>query len=334
MSHHLDYPEPRLDITDVWCFGGTTGTVLVINVDPGAEAGFHPHGLYEFKIDTNGDAAEELTLRATFPGNDDGSHAVRLEVLTGDIIRDRDAAGEVVTPSDATTNQVITCTNGIRLFAGERADPFYNDARLMWAIKGAMDTGVPPELGDFDPANAENIFATSNVRAIVVELPTEITGTGTIGFWGTTALKEEGHWHQVQHAAGPLIGMLWDTPDFNASHPEEQKAEFGDEVVAKTAALVKAMETYADGPHGKATPEEYGEYVRDTVLPDILRYEVGTKAHYGPRTQNGRSLTEPSMESLFELALNKHVDMGLSSADAPGTLLDAFPYLSEPLAAE
>ena len=41
MSHHADYPlDPRLDITDVYCFTGTMGTafrpstVFVMNVDP------------------------------------------------------------------------------------------------------------------------------------------------------------------------------------------------------------------------------------------------------------------------------------------------------------
>src|SRR5438093_199056 len=59
MSHHLDSElarqDPRLDISDVYLFRGTLGTVLVMNVDPmSGRHGFHPEGLYEFKLDFDG----------------------------------------------------------------------------------------------------------------------------------------------------------------------------------------------------------------------------------------------------------------------------------------
>jgi hypothetical protein len=62
MSHHLDSPiarqDVRLDITDLYLFDGQTGTVFVINVchslgDPPVP-GYHPEGMYEFKIDLDG----------------------------------------------------------------------------------------------------------------------------------------------------------------------------------------------------------------------------------------------------------------------------------------
>ena len=69
MSHHLDSPiarqDIRLDTTDLYVFRGEVGTVLVINVChsiAGAvrSPGFHPEGMYEFKIDLDGDAVEEI----------------------------------------------------------------------------------------------------------------------------------------------------------------------------------------------------------------------------------------------------------------------------------
>ncbi|WP_407154879.1 hypothetical protein [Bradyrhizobium sp. STM 3557] len=65
MSHHLDSPiarqDARLDITDLYCFRGERGTVLIINVCHSIAgqiptSGFHPEGMYEFKIDLNEDA--------------------------------------------------------------------------------------------------------------------------------------------------------------------------------------------------------------------------------------------------------------------------------------
>jgi hypothetical protein len=65
MSHHLDSPiarqDIRLDITDLYVFRGETGTVFVIDLchsifGPIPAPGYHPGGMYEFKIDLNGDA--------------------------------------------------------------------------------------------------------------------------------------------------------------------------------------------------------------------------------------------------------------------------------------
>ena len=79
MSHHLDSPiarqDIRLDITDLYLFRGQTGTAFVINVchsifGPIPVPGFHPEGMYEFKVDLNGDAVEDLTYRITFSERD------------------------------------------------------------------------------------------------------------------------------------------------------------------------------------------------------------------------------------------------------------------------
>ena len=79
MSHHLDSPiarqDIRLDITDLYLFRGQTGTVFVINVchsifGPIPAPGYHPEGMYEFKVDLNGDAIEDITYRLTFSERD------------------------------------------------------------------------------------------------------------------------------------------------------------------------------------------------------------------------------------------------------------------------
>jgi hypothetical protein len=79
MSHHLDSPiarqDIRLDITDLYLFRGEVGTVFVINVCHSIAGeipapGYHPEGMYEFKVDLNRDAVEELTYRLTFDPRD------------------------------------------------------------------------------------------------------------------------------------------------------------------------------------------------------------------------------------------------------------------------
>jgi Domain of unknown function (DUF4331) len=79
VSHHLDSPiarqDVRLDITDLYVFRGEIGTVFVINICHSIAGnipvpGYHPEGMYEFKIDLNGDVIEELTYRFTFDERD------------------------------------------------------------------------------------------------------------------------------------------------------------------------------------------------------------------------------------------------------------------------
>src|SRR5438445_9180953 len=147
MSHHADYPlDPRLDITDVYCFTGTMGTairpstVFVMNVAPLQSRGWNPDGYYEFRVDTTAplDYIEDITWRVTFPADAAGVQHVRIEQLVGQAARDRNATGEVITPDGASLEQVITCTNGITFFAGERGDPFFNDARFTAATRTAL----------------------------------------------------------------------------------------------------------------------------------------------------------------------------------------------------
>lgn len=344
MSHHLDYPVPELDITDVFCFSGTNGTVFVMNVAPLQAPAFSPTGLYEFKVDTNGDYVEDITWRVTFQGPPvpGDTQYLRVEELRGSAARDRNATGKLITPDHAKTGQSITCLNGIKLFAGQRGEPFFNDPRFTAAIKAALLTHTKPIFDWYVPGTAINAFQGTNVSAIVLEVPSSITGTGTIGFWANTSLHEGGSWHQVQHAAGPGIGFLYTFltgsahADYNASHPTDHLKDSGKgfwkQVANDTAAVVEATGKYNAGQYGKPTPAEYGAYVANTVFPDVLRFKVGTLAEWRARHQNGRGLTEPAAEAIYELVLNNKVDMGLNSRDnATGRLLDSFPYLAKPI---
>jgi len=70
MSHHADYPlDPRLDITDVYCFTGTLGTVIhpstvfVMNVAPLQSRGWNPDGYYKFRVEVPG--ASHVVMLAT-----------------------------------------------------------------------------------------------------------------------------------------------------------------------------------------------------------------------------------------------------------------------------
>src|SRR3954471_672158 len=82
-SDHQDTPEvelsPRYDVNDVYAFPGSepgrialvlgTSSPLTPAATPSARFGTKDKELYQLKIDTNGDAVEDLVFQVTFTGN-------------------------------------------------------------------------------------------------------------------------------------------------------------------------------------------------------------------------------------------------------------------------
>src|SRR5277367_678990 len=116
MSHHLDSPiarqDIRLDLTDLYVFRGETGSAFVIDLchsifGPIPVPGYHPEGMYEFKVDLDSDAIEDLTYRFTFDERDPREkqrYVVRC--IRGADAVDPDAPGTVV--ARGTTGEKVT----------------------------------------------------------------------------------------------------------------------------------------------------------------------------------------------------------------------------------
>ncbi|MCG5216470.1 DUF4331 family protein [Streptosporangium soli] len=335
MSHHLDSPlarqDKRLDISDVYLFRGTSGTVFVINVNPlSGSDGFHPEALYEFKVDADGDAVEDITYRATFgPGEADGRQSIELRRLEGPDARNRDATGVIV--ATGRTDEEIVGEDGVRVWAGLAGDPFFIDGSVVGAVVTAVTTGSPLNLDGWDRDNPENVFGGTNVSAIVLEVPDTAFETTSIGFWGTSVLPTDaGGWRQINRCAQPLVNTIFNPDDtersseYNTTQPREDRAIYGALAEKLVADVVRAMGTHQN-------PSGHGRHVRDLIFPDILRYEIGTTAEFSPSRRNGRSLTDCTPEVMFGLVLNTPIAMGLDPNSATGTLRTGFPYLSPPL---
>ena len=80
-------------------------------------------------------------------------------------------------------------------------------------------------------------------------------------------------------------------------HPAEDRKLFGDRFDRAIAAVVAAYGTAAD-------PELYGRAVADKLLPNVLRYTVGTQAVFGYGVWNGRSPTDCAPDVMFSLVTN------------------------------
>ncbi|MCR8573097.1 DUF4331 domain-containing protein [Streptomyces sp. Isolate_219] len=334
MSDHLDgltaKNDPRLDISDAYVFHGQVGTVFVLNTNPGGSNGFHHEAVYELKIDVDGDAREEFTLRVTFGDRDwRGRQEATLALLAGRDAGNRDARGAIL--ARTTTGKKTTGDGGVRFFAGTAGDPFYIEPTVVAAVRTAVLNGTQVDLSGYEPGKAKNLFAGKNVHSIVVEIPDHFFHGLRIGFWGSIAVPTDAGdaWRQTDRAAVPLLSTLFgfnEADDYNAAPPVADDTTWGHQIQGKIA---KAVE--ANGYDGDGDAEEYADAARDILMPDILWYRIGTRAQFTGGRRNGRNLVENVAEEMFELVLHKSVDGGLDVDSATGTLRSEFPYLSKPV---
>lgn len=199
-ADHTDAPliagDQAADIADVYSFRSPTNpdnivlamTISNVQAAPQIRLGrsiFDPEVLYQFKIDKDGDAVEDLLIQAFVTGNPQNQ-----------VMHFRGPAAPEVTGSEARVLSgpesgnvrvssgpgVVTRTRGeMSFFAGVRDDPFFFDLGQFVRILAGEATGFN------DPGN--DSFAGLNVYAIVVELPIESLGTDTqnLTVWGTTS---------------------------------------------------------------------------------------------------------------------------------------------------
>lgn len=182
--------NPGLDIADVYSFLSPEDpsklvlAMTVAGLQAPTDAGmvrFPTNVVYQWKIDTNGDAVEDFVIQAFAVGN---GKAQVMQFLgpaapnqTGASSRLIEAPG-ITVPVSFGANPRIQSQNGMTVFAGLRDDPFFFDLAQFQAILGGMATGFR------DPGI--DTFAGTNVLALVVEVPISLFGGASqVGVWGT-----------------------------------------------------------------------------------------------------------------------------------------------------
>ncbi len=185
--------NPAQDIADVYSFESPAdpgNIVLAMTVSgfipppEAASAAFDPGVLYQLKIDTNGDALEDLVIQAFATGTAGnqvmhfvGPAAPSQPGNQGRLLNGRAVASVRVSNG---ANATVTSLQGMKVFAGVRDDPFFFDLARFNAIIAGQETSFRNPGVD--------TFAGFNVLALVVEFPKSMLGTtGTIGVWGTTS---------------------------------------------------------------------------------------------------------------------------------------------------
>jgi hypothetical protein len=340
MSHHLDSPiarqDIRLDITDLYVFRGETGTAFVINVchsifGPIPVPGYHPEGMYEFKVDLNGDAIEDITYRITFKERDqNGKQSYVVRCPKGADAINRDAAGTVV--ATGTTDEIVTTPSGLRVWAGKAGDPFWIEPDVLHAVGHAFQDGKPIDLSGWDPSRAKNLFAGHTVHSMVLEVPDEqlLADAGKnrrIGVWAVATLATDaGGWRPINRVGLPMIHPLFTQFNENLGNgliggrPADDLDTHGATVGKAIAGVVSALGTAQD-------PRAYGEIVARRCCPNLLPYEVGTPAVFGFAQWNGRSLTDNAPDVMFSMAANTPVRLGIGKESVTSKPSTNFPYV-------
>lgn len=341
MSHHLDSPlarqDIRLDITDLCVFRSETGAVFIANVchsifGPIPEPGYHPEAMYEFKIDLDGDAIEDVTYRVTFDKRDEHrKQRYVVRSIRGAEAVDPHAAGSVI--ANGITGEFVTTASGFRVWAGKAGDPFWIEPDVLRAVGYAFQDGTVVDLSGWNPGRARNLFAGHTVYSIVLEvpdreLPSRAAGSRKAGMWAMSMLATDaGGWRSINRVGLPMIHPLFTQFNedlgnrLNGGRPADDMATHGEVFARAIAGVVSANGTAAD-------PRAYAERVVRRLCPNILPYEVGTPAVFGFGDWNGRSLTDNAPDVMFSIAANTPIRLGIGKESVTSKPSETFPYIA------
>jgi hypothetical protein len=332
-SDHIDSPsvtgDRAADLSDVYVFRSpehSDNVVLALDVN-GLTSAAEPHNFaagveYKINVDTNADLVADATVKVTFSGD---LRTFKVEGLGAPI------TGEVTPPGSAQAR--VTEANGIKVFAGPRSEPFFQDVALFgWLAApyvlpaiGFRRAGDPPaDFSGFGP-----------VSSIVIELPiTALTkaansNTGTIKVWFSTS------------RGGSQIDRMAIPDNMNFLMPPEQKDAFNRGEPANDAANFRAIARARiehwragvdavlgpqhGGPLGDLTPEK----VAAALVPDVLTIDFSKPVQF----PNGRRLQDDESDIELGVLLNRGGAAGMSDADDGSgnkPLLTSFPYLAPP----
>ena len=325
MSNHfsadnLKFPgdDRRLDLTDVFVFKSADDpgkTTLIIDSNPtsapppipapvtGPE--FYPGAVYRINIDNDGDNQADVAFTFVFSEYQDGEQTGTAWYATGLDARQPGPVGQVLAEDipvsfDGVARPVQSGT--ILLAAGLRSDPFFADVE--GALHGFKWTG-------------HDDFAGNNVDSIVLEVPSDMLGSGpVIGVWASISRRRaDGTLEQMDRGGNPTINPFIN-PDgeknlFNTRQPADDVANY-------LEPWSKILENAGGYPPGQARAAAM------QVLPDILHYDRTRPATY----PNGRVMTDDVYSIRFAwLSNGKIPPSGLTPHD---DLLSRLPYLGPP----
>jgi hypothetical protein len=181
---------------------------------------------------------------------------------------------------------------GIRVFAGQRDDPFYID---LGAVFDTLNLRTP----------GTDMLSGFNVHTIALQVPSTLltgdTGTTTLGAYASTSRQkisvqgkgdDKGRWVQVQRLANPLVNEviigLQDKDRWNATDPKDESRFLQYYLKPRLALALQLVFGANTGctPFGDAscspnppaaTDTSLGNFNRTDLVNVLLKYQPGDK---------------------------------------------------------
>ena len=180
--------DQAVDIADVYSFVSPVNSSNVVLgmtvpglVPPTETRFFDPNAIYQFKIDTNGDAVEDLVIQAyaTGTGSDQRIHfrGPATPPVTGAVNMLLPGDDDATVQFSGSDEARVATGGGLTVFAGLRDDPFFFDLSRFREVVGGQATSFR------DPGI--DTFAGMNALTVVVELPRAMLAD-EFAVWGTT----------------------------------------------------------------------------------------------------------------------------------------------------
>jgi Domain of unknown function (DUF4331) len=332
MSHHYSGPDwgfphgdARLDLTDLYAFpkpGDIRKSILIMNVHPSVHDfldaenplgpttadPFAPEALYEFKIDTDGNAIADIAYRVRFSSSEGGAQTATLWGVEGAQAAATGDGGQLIiegAPVSTGREARVTETRDYRFFAGWRSDAFFFDRR--GAVNNLQFTG-------------DDFFADKDVCSIVLEMPNSALGPKKVTVCQRTLIRTGGtgvSWIQVERGARPL--QLFLVLGLSGAERDSYLAGEPADDVRFVASFAHALE------HTGGYTIKEAERVAGTMLPEVLSYDATRPASF---PESGRKLTDDAADAFLATLTN-----GKVTEDKVGPhddLLAEFPYLGRP----
>ena len=340
------------DLTDLFVFESPkdpSKVVLAMDFDPliakGEVRSFDPSVLYQFKIDNNGNGIEDLVMQ--FRINGKGPRKT-VSVYGPDRPYNVGTQSRIVALNKTgPLNKSFEARKDIKVFVGERKDPFFFDLEQFFKIIPDRNYQVQPNPGppftvlSFRPAGqAQDTLAPFNVHSIVVEMPRKLLGKGKIGAWITTSVQtpgnRRGRYSQIERLAVPALNELFmDFKDHNSSNIKTPTQD-----AANQSTFIRSFVNAIKRPKGIA------DAVISVAIPDIIQADLSkTKGSYFGtqlgKNFGGRRPQDDVIDVTASVVFGDAVT-GIKDGIIPGLVSDnvgpkaenfspKFPYLGKPL---
>jgi len=329
------------DINDIYIFqapGNQNNTVMIFTVSPFAgnlsPVTFDQRLFFDYKIDNNGDAIEDITFRVTFSApTGNGAQHVVVRALPSTRF------GPTGIIAQGFTGQNIAIAGGGMFRAAVHDDPFFFDAGQFSTFVAAGQGSPVRPVGE-----AKNFFGPDvNLLAMILEIPTarlrSSASVPNIGVWVRTEMGGV----QQDRMGRPAINTALIPPvprnnlalgelrnAFNTGHPRNDRRDFRGPMISVLRGVFQRTQADAAG-------------LADFLLPDILTFNTNTAFTTNPSDGNGFPNGRRLRDDVIDLEFNLLTLGAITSDNVPddngdkitdgtmrpnGTLRPiAFPYI-------